>query len=204
MAAPITHIILAEKVFDRYFSGFSKEKFFVGTSFPDIRYLCGINRGETHFVNPSPEDIKNADDVKAGMIFHSFVDEKREAFMQANGVYQLIPRTISYIQALKFLEDEVLYDRISDWPLIASFMDTITPEESKYPIKQEDIARWHKVLKFYFLQKPDIEIRKKLLKEIDFSDENILQIEENIAEMRDNGSLAGIIRAFYNNFGEKF
>ena len=49
MAAPITHIVLASKVYDQFFSNFSKKDFLIGTSFPDIRYLKVIDRNTTHF-----------------------------------------------------------------------------------------------------------------------------------------------------------
>jgi hypothetical protein len=51
MAAPITHIALAEKLYGQYFSDKNKQDFFVGTSLADIRYLGTIERDKTHFKN---------------------------------------------------------------------------------------------------------------------------------------------------------
>jgi len=39
MAAPATHIILANKLYKNHFSDKDFAKFIVGTSFPDIRYF---------------------------------------------------------------------------------------------------------------------------------------------------------------------
>jgi len=39
MAAPITHIALTEKIFDKFFKDKKRKDFFIGTLFPDIRYL---------------------------------------------------------------------------------------------------------------------------------------------------------------------
>lgn len=71
MAAPITHIVLADKVWAQFLSSFNKNDFFIGTSFPDIRYLKVINREKTHFKNQSINDIKSDDSIIAGIKFHS-------------------------------------------------------------------------------------------------------------------------------------
>lgn len=202
MAAPITHIVLTDKVFAKEFPMFSEEKFFIGTSFPDIRYLGVIERNKTHFTNPSLKCIKSENDVKAGMMFHSLVDEVREKFIEENKVYKIIPRNDISIQSLKLFEDEILYNKIENWNSIASYFDSILPEESTYTIKTEEIERWHNTLKLYFAQKPNIKSREILFKEMNFNDGQRMQIEENISDMRRNDGLANIIASFYDEFGE--
>ncbi|HPR92239.1 MAG TPA: hypothetical protein PLR64_03240, partial [Candidatus Dojkabacteria bacterium] len=49
MAAPITHIVLSEKVLKKFFPRTEKKKFLIGTSLPDIRYLGVVDRNATHF-----------------------------------------------------------------------------------------------------------------------------------------------------------
>jgi len=44
MAAYITHIVLTDKIFDKHFSNKNKAEFYIGTSFPDIRYLGVIKK----------------------------------------------------------------------------------------------------------------------------------------------------------------
>ena len=58
MAAPITHIVLTNKIFNKYFSNKEKGDFFIGASFPDIRYLKVIKREKTHFNNITLNEIK--------------------------------------------------------------------------------------------------------------------------------------------------
>lgn len=202
MAAPITHIVLADKVFSKYFPGLSKAKFFIGTSFPDIRYLRIIGREITHFINPTLNDIRKENDVKAGMVFHSFVDEIRETFMENNGLYNLISRTANSMRSIKLLEDEVFYAKIPDWNQIASMMDSVTPEELEYPIKKEDIVRWHNILKDYFIEKPNPETRVKFFQALSFNNEVAQEIEEGITKMRSDKKIIEIINNFYNKFGE--
>ncbi len=204
MAAPITHIVLANKIFSKEFSNLSKEKFFVGTSFPDIRYLGLIERKETHYINLTLEEIKNVtNDAIAGMMFHSLVDEVREKFMEETGIYKVIAKNGISIQSLKLFEDEILYGQIKDWESVAAYFNSILPEESAYPISEDGITRWHNVLKTYFTEGPDKESRKLLFKEINFSDENVSKLEENIADMKQNSKIIEIVNNFYNKFGEE-
>ena len=59
MAAPITHIALTEKIFDKFFKNKTRKDFFIGTSFPDIRYLKVIDRDKTHYDDLSVADLGN-------------------------------------------------------------------------------------------------------------------------------------------------
>ncbi len=201
MAAPVTHIVIADKILKKEFSGFSRKEFLVGTSFPDIRHIKVIERTKTHFLNPTTEEIKKQNSAMAGMMFHSFVDEAGEKFMMEAGLYELIPRNTITIQARKLLEDEIFYDRINDWSEISSYFDFILPEESAYGISEENIMRWHNILKYYLVNGPSVDGRKLLFKEIDLDDENSLKVEMYIAEMRENGKIVSIIKDFYEKFG---
>jgi len=51
MPWPATHILIAEKVYDQYFSHLDRKDFLLGTSFPDIRYPAKLNRHQTHLPN---------------------------------------------------------------------------------------------------------------------------------------------------------
>ena len=85
------------------------KEFIFGTSFPDIRYLKVVSRTETHFTNVSLQDIlQEKNSFKAGMVFHSFVDERREAYVVENHFYKKIPNFKFSSQSLKFAEDEIL------------------------------------------------------------------------------------------------
>ncbi|MDP2932964.1 MAG: hypothetical protein Q8N81_02425, partial [bacterium] len=118
MAAPITHIVLAEKVFNKYFSDKKRKDFYVGTIFSDIRYLGAIDRKSTH----SPLRELNLKDVKeeqnsftAGLKFHSLVDDIRERFIESKNIHSMIPESKHKTQILKLLEDELYYNKINNW-----------------------------------------------------------------------------------------
>ena len=200
MAAPITHIVLANKVFDEQFSGFSRKKFFIGTSFPDIRYLKVIKREETHFPDVSIEDVKAEESFRAGMRFHSLVDNLRERYMQSNGAYDLIQGSKYKAESLKLFEDELLYDEIRDWSEVISFMNELVDEERMFPVDEEDLVKWHKTLREYFSSKPSPSKRHHLGKVLGFTEEDVCEVERNIENMIVNDKLTRILVSVYGDF----
>ncbi len=93
MAAPIAHIFLAVQMLLGPLQGlFNEQEFILGTSFPDIRYLKVVQRADTHFTHVTLQDVlQEKSSFKAGMIFHSFVDEQREAYVVKNHFYKKFP-----------------------------------------------------------------------------------------------------------------
>ena len=199
MAAPITHIILAEKVFNQQFPNLSKDKFLVGTSFPDIRYLRVIKREQTHSKNTLSE-IKLAESFEAGRQFHCLVDTVRENYIQKNDVYSIIPESKLIMQSLKLFEDELFYERLNNWNEIVNYFDEVVDKELKYPIEKDSIFKWHKLLQYYFSQKPTPETRKVLFEAIYFNDENIKEVEDNLSIMKNNPKVSEVLESFYTDF----
>ncbi len=198
MAAPITHIVLANKIF-KDLPNISRKEFFVGTSFPDIRYIRVIDRDKTHVKDVSLENIKNESSFKAGFLLHSLVDKLREDYLDKNGLYNLIPKSGLAMQAVKLFEDKILYDKLSDWSFVADYFKDILPEESEFPIQKQDISKWHKILSDYLAQKPSPESRAPFFKELYFTDEQTKQIELLIKEMESKPELIDLIQSFYQN-----
>lgn len=89
MAGPITHLVLTQKVYERFFSQKDRGAFVVGTSFPDIRYLGVIEREKTHRPRVTLKQVLEAESFEAGVQFHVLVDVVRERFMKAYGMYEL-------------------------------------------------------------------------------------------------------------------
>jgi hypothetical protein len=202
MAAPITHIVLANKIYEQKFPQQNKQEFFVGTSFPDIRYLGVIERDETHRGPESIEAIQGMSSFEAGVNFHQLVDNKREKYLQEHAVYDLVSNTDLIILAVKLLEDEIIYNNILDWQEYASFFTHALKQEIAYGIEQKDIQRWHKLLSSYISHKPNSESRKNLLLELGFSTESAKKINTTVQSLAENKKLVGIVNDFYNNFEE--
>jgi hypothetical protein len=155
MAAPITHIVLSYKVFDKYFQDKDKQEFLVGTSLPDIRYLGAIERDKSHYKNMTLKEISKYDSFDAGLRFHSLVDEIREKYMKNNNYYSLFPKSALLTQASKVFEDRVLYDKLNNWKEIVSYFNEIYQDELDLGISESDIEKWHKLLRNYFSHKPE-------------------------------------------------
>ncbi len=200
MAAPITHIVLSDKIFDKYFSNFSKEEFFIGTSFSDIRYLGIIDRHKTHLSNVSFQEIKQKNSFWAGLLFHSFVDEKELEYMKLNKIYSLMPHLKHVGHSFKFFEDELLYDKLKDWNKVIAFMKRILPEELNFGIEENSVKKWHLMRQKYFSQKPNPEARRTLLLNTIISREEIDEIESIISMLKSRKEPREIIENFYQNF----
>jgi hypothetical protein len=199
MAAAITHIVFADKVL-KDLPNVSRKEFFIGTSFPDIRYIRVIEREKTHVPNLSIENIKaESNSFRAGFLLHSLLDKLREEYLDKNGLYELIPKTGLTVQALKLFEDQVLRDKVSDWNTVADSMNDILPEETEFGILGENISKWHNILKDYVMQKPSPESRAPLFKELYFTEEQAAKIEETIKEMETNQALITLIENLYRD-----
>src|SRR4030043_1902184 len=92
MAAPITHIVLTEKVFDKFFSDKKRKDFYIGTVFSDIGYLGVVDRQSTHFPlqELKLEDVKKEQNsFTAGVEIYSLVDDIRERFIESKNFFLL-------------------------------------------------------------------------------------------------------------------
>ena len=199
MSAPITHIVLADKVFDTHFSGMSKKEFLIGTSFPDIRYLGVIERDKTHFRNITLEDVKKADGFQAGFLFHSLVDGVRIKYMKSSGIYDLLSES-RYLQPIKFAEDEQLYGKIDSWGEIVDMFESILQEELDFGIQEKDLRQWHTSYQKYFSKKPTPSQREILFKNANHPQDKVLDIEECVSNIRTNTKVKEIIENLYKDF----
>lgn len=200
MAAPITHIVLANKVWNKSLSSFSKKDFLIGTSFPDIRYLKVIDRNNTHFKDLFLEDIKNDNSFMAGVKFHSIVDEVREAYMVSQNIYSYFPKSKYITQSLKLLEDELLYENFDEWNNLIKDFNDIPYGQIKIDLDKLYIEKWYSLLQEYFSTKPTPQVREKFIKEIGFTSEDAQEMNIIIHEAISNQKIRDIILGLYENF----
>lgn len=199
MAAPITHIVLTVKVYDRYFQDKDKQEFIAGTSLPDIRYLGAIERDKSHYENVTLKEIQMLDSFNAGLKFHSLVDEVREKYMKNNNYYSLFPKSDLLTQGSKVFEDRVLYDKLNNWKEIVNYFNKVYKNELDLGISESAIEKWHKLLRNYFSQKPEDKNTVAFTTGMGFPierAEEILRVIQN-AEAKKAEQLA---LEFYDNF----
>jgi len=162
MASEIAHIVAADTLFDKYFSHLDRKQFFIGTVFPDIRKLGEIDRSATHRENLAFDDVASeSNSFRAGILLHSLFDSKRSEFLVSKGMYNWYPYDFVTDGALKLLEDEWFYDRVSRWPQINSYFDEIPDEERLWDVAEASLWKWHVGLQDYFRTKPDEQSRER-------------------------------------------
>lgn len=146
MATPLTHLILTDKIYKDYFARFDKKDFILWTLLPDIRYLdTSIPRERTHISQVSLLDILTApNSFDAWILFHSFLDHVRDAFYIKKWVY--IPgENEDFIIALKLLEDQYLFGKISNRSEYITLLNIIPYDKVTY-IKKEILATWYDMI----------------------------------------------------------
>jgi hypothetical protein len=200
MATPITHIVLTQKVFDKFFKDKIRKDFFIGTSFPDIRYLKVIDRNKTHYNSLSIADLGNDESFSAGVKFHSILDHVREKFIIESNAYTLCPESKYITQSLKILEDEIFYQHVKDWSIYTDYFNEILQVERDYGIAEKDLNKWHILLQQYFQEQPCSNSVRNFILNIGLTEEVADEINHNIALMRANKKIINIIENLYKNF----
>ena len=197
MPWPVTHILVVEKVYPRYFNHLERKEFILGTSFPDIRYPAGIDRDQTHFNGISLSKIITKPAFEAGLYFHSFVDEVWNTFIRAHEtqLFPEIPHNRAMFHTMKILQDRYLYDRFDDWQTIENFFDKVLPIESQFTVSQEMVQHWHAVLARYLSKPPDIGDLAML--RLSLSAELVNKIAVYYRKYQDNQALKHVMTSFY-------
>lgn len=153
-AGPVTHLYLAEKWMEETGPLTEKEQtlFRIGNLFPDIRYLGGVTREETHKRDVMFEDVCSAPSpFISGMYLHALFDIIRETFVIESRIYVRLQDSADGQEAtlLKLIEDQFFYSAISP-SLIVEELSKISDQELKTGISHDKIYLWHSILKHYF------------------------------------------------------
>lgn len=200
MAAPITHIVLTAKIIDKFFKDKNKKEFFIGSCFPDIRYLKVIEREKTHFNNLAIINLKNNSAFDAGLKFHSILDIAREKFIIENSLYSLCPESKYTIVSVKLLEDELYYKKIANWHKYTDYLKEILTEEINIGVDINDIRKWHNLLSNYFRIKPNKKSVTDFMHGVYYTDDAIKEMFENINIIRADKKVIEILKKLYKKF----
>lgn len=198
MPSPITHIVLADKVYDEYFSRFDKRQFFFGTSLPDIRYVAGLDRKATHH---SDWRIGDGDTpFSAGVKLHLMVDLIFDQFMKQFDIFDFSKRDDPMIRVFKLFQDEMLYGKVGYWPEIAEWMRSVPYDEIDSGLTDRDsVDKWYGALGDYFASGPDNDSRRKLSAVV-IAGADTDKANAMVGKMKSDDGLVGIAEAFYERF----
>lgn len=200
MAAPITHIVLAEKIFEKYFAGKNKAEFMIGTSFPDIRRMGNFDREKTHLEKICFVDLQDEDSFMAGFKLHSLVDKTLDVYREETGLFSLFSSMEYKDPSMKIFGDIVLYDKVQNWEEIIKYFEKIFEGELEFGVGKEVVERWHAKLMKYFAQKPEsAECIRKLIREPFEESEEIFSAITDLSEKEEAKRL---FEGYYDNFEE--
>jgi hypothetical protein len=160
-ASPLFHAVIAEKyiqICEKDFDEEQKKAFFLGTLFPDIRYLANLSRKSTHEPDVTLEQIyATQDPFLKGMRLHVLTDEVRVKFVKEQQILRkLTDAPGDTVLNLKFLEDEILYSfREKGASLyICDYFLSFADGELQFNVPQEILTYWHNLNSDYFSQRP--------------------------------------------------
>jgi len=198
MPWPVTHVLTAEIFYDGFFSHLDLKEFIIGTCFPDIRYPARLNRKSTHIKHLPLSEIQSQPSFRAGLLFHSYVDEMWNALiLEKNAhIFEEIPHDQPMIHTMKILQDKFLYDRIEGWDRIADYFGSPLPEEGTYGASEGMIQRWHNLLANY-LRKPPV-IQDLDMLSISLSPEMIAKIRTYYLAFQNNSKLTRVLSDYYD------
>ena len=194
MSTFATHIVLAQKVI-HHFPNINKAEYFIGTIYPDIRYLNVLSRELTH-INPT---IKEGDSAFIiGMKVHNIVDIARDDFVIKNGIYEIYRNIATISTSSKFYDDIVLYDKISNWEEISDYVRNISEEEKKFNVTLEILQKWHSLTLDYIKNPPNDQSVINVSTEIGAAPGKINEM--NIAKNKILNDRPDYMERFYESF----
>lgn len=197
MASQITHVAYAKHILERFLSGqkIDEKRYYIGTLFPDIRYLGALKREQTHISDPSIEQLIQIDnDFEKGIYVHSLVDLEREKTLIKLGVYEDIEENGLNSAVMKFVEDEYTYELINDWSVYTKFLEEILPDE-EILVSTEIVNKWHTILRQYFSKPPTIKTIADFSQNLQtFDAQTIERAKASYQEIKSNKKVLDIIR----------
>lgn len=157
-AMPVFHAYIAESWIEKLekYDEPQKRAFMLGTLFPDIRYLGGISREQTHEEGISLQVLLTTrDPFLKGKRLHCFVDETRARIVHESQIFDILKGVPEEHKDtfLKLLEDEVIYSEKS-WNKTLEYLEDVEERELDFGASIDLVNRWHRVLIMYFSVKP--------------------------------------------------
>ena len=157
-AAPLTHLFFADLFCDsQNISESEKNLIFRGSTFPDIYYIAKKPREKTHKTEVSFEEILSCNNAfEKGCLLHNYIDIIRAKIVDKKNLFNLI-EDISFGHKsllLKFIEDELLFEKINSCKYQNVFMNPAYSDEINTGIEKEFIEKFNQFIYIYLRQKP--------------------------------------------------
>lgn len=194
MASQITHVVYGQHILDQFLDrgkNINLRDYFIGTLFPDIRFLGTISREKTHVVPPPLKALSSEKtSFYKGFYAHLLSDIERERLLVDLGFYTLFLPEQNVQRASKLAEDILVWRQRENWQEVIDYLKDVLDEEREFT-NEQTIRRWHDLLASYFQEQPSIDstivlaknfgLPQILLDDIRHWTEKIMQSEEATA-----------------------
>ena len=187
MPLPFSHIVYADKILQEQLKNnkIDTKEYFIGATYPDIRYLVRDERKITHPKFKNSQEIldktkREKRSFELGLLIHWYIDKKWEEYW----LFIFNKNKKEYhknVRLIEFLGDQILYDKFDKNKIITTYFNKpINQETNQYDIK--DIERWHQFIKKALSKKINYELVYEWSQifgvKKSFIDEIIYQIEK--------------------------
>lgn len=155
MAGPIAHIFCALSVLASGALKVTDERAFIlGVSYPNMHIVDLIKKEK----KPLPhwqQIVNEPSDFKKGMLLHAIIDDLHDTHIAKRYANHMPRLPVMKQQIISYFEDAQLYYRVTDWPRIMGYFDTIiTEERTQHSLPDLAINKWHQFIKTYCAQQP--------------------------------------------------
>lgn len=106
----------------------------------------------------------------------------------------------SIAHAAKLLADELFYGKVNNWSEIISYFNNIPSSELDFGIDKKNLLKWHEIIKNVFIGAPSDNNRSEFMIKLNFSEDQINQVNQLLSRIRNEKKLIEILLDFYNNF----
>lgn len=161
MCAPITHLLFAKKIKERYFPDVSEFEYFSGTLFPDIRHFVGLPKEDTHDLTKKISELEDLSNWAKGFWVHSVIDQVHQEYMIPTDSKVLSPKPRYFAYVL--LEDQIFYPKISGIIDAEKYAGSVIEDEKVFDIKAGELKEYKSYMCEYLNKAPTFESQARFL-----------------------------------------
>ncbi len=197
MASEISHVVYAARVLTNLGNQVREPDYWVGTLFPNI-YQLGIKaRHRLHPDKVSLYSLVAENDFMTGLRVHAWVDITRENYLRNHFWKERLPWNPVVSEALRLLEDDLLYDYFDDWDLVYRLLNKIDNDELNFISVSTVLSNWHKVIQNYIKNHPDDEVREKMLHDKGLTKAMAKETVSYVRKLRDLPAAQQLLEGFW-------
>lgn len=203
MPLPFSHLVCANHILQNKLKDrqINEAEYFIGSTFPDIRYLTKFPREKSHPDLGSSDNILRKllvekDSFELGILSHLYTDQ---IFLEHRSEYLKENSNDYYYYPILFLLDQKLFDGFNQAEVIKQYFNSVLDKEiNKYSTEKEIIEHWHNLIKKCLLQKLDEKVFCEFSRQVGFDDSFSDNVMVGVDKIKDNLEIIEKIKNFIN------